>query len=95
MTTNQLDLFASNFTHELPIETMGQHKMDIEGMIAIFSTCNCCDNTTTIHFHKPIHTWEYMLKNWTYLGENIFIVSGGFCSRECEQESFRHKIKAE
>ena len=56
-------------------------------MISLFSTCDYCKGKTTIQPHKPIHTWAYMLQNWTYIVENIFVVSGGYCSRQCEQSA--------
>lgn len=76
----QLSLFPKTITEDRLIK-------QAEGLtVTVDANCQNCGVINTIGPHIPIHSLAWMKKNWKETSPNKFIVSAGFCSRECENQ---------
>jgi hypothetical protein len=83
----QLSLFPKNLSEEL------KQKQADGKLVEVVFHCEFCKYTTAIKPHIPIHSWDWMDKNWTKIAHNKYSKSG-FCSRECETGNGK-KVKNE
>lgn len=73
----QLSLFPKNLSEDRLIK-------QAEGLtVTVVAYCRHCHTTNTIGPHIPIHSIEWMRRNWKETETNVFRVEG-FCSRQCE-----------
>lgn len=74
----QLSLFPKNVAEDRFI-------LIAEGKtVTISFECKVCGKGFTIGPHKPIHSIEWMDRNWVKISERNYYVLGNACSRQCE-----------
>lgn len=72
---SQLSLFPNNLREEKLI----QQALGLT--ITVYIVCQKCESVIKIDPHIPIHSRDYMDKNWIFLGSNTYQVIAKDCNK--------------
>lgn len=79
----QLDLFGITVVEQPSRQFDEPQPQKEKELIEVFTFCKVCGPSNHLGPHVPVHTKEYMEKNWENIGDGKWAVYG-LCSRQCE-----------